>query len=98
MSDTIKMFRWISLLEGLSFILLVFIAVPIKHIYHNPFWVRAIGPVHGLLFILFVFYSFQLQDIYQWKFKEKTWKVLLSGFLPFGTFYMDYKLFHQKNS
>ena len=47
--------RLIGFLEGVSLLVLLGIAVPLKHCYGNPVLVRAVGPVHGLLFLLFVF-------------------------------------------
>ncbi len=84
--------RLLAFLEGVSLIALVFIAVPLKHIYDNPFWVKSIGPVHGILFLFFVANAFSVAASLQWKFKETTWKVLLSSFIPFGTFYIDYTI------
>lgn len=48
-----KMLRLISILEGTSLLLLLFIAVPLKRLMDMPEYVSAIGPVHGGLFILF---------------------------------------------
>ena len=81
--------RILGLLEGVSLVLLVFVAVPLKHFYHNPALVQAIGPVHGLLFLLFVLNTLYIGVEYAWKFWQTTWKVLLSSVIPFGTFYID---------
>ena len=81
--------RILGLLEGTSLLLLVLVAVPLKHFYHNPALVRAIGPVHGLLFLLFVLNTLRAGVEYHWKFRETTWKVLLACVIPFGTFYID---------
>lgn len=48
-----KMLRFISILEGTSLILLLFIAVPLKRVMDMPEMVSLIGPIHGGLFILF---------------------------------------------
>ena len=85
-------FRLIAFFEGISLIVLFFIAVPLKYITHNPYWVKTIGPIHGVLFIVFVIQCYQLSNDLNWKFKEITWKVLLSSFLPFGTFYIDHTI------
>ena len=81
--------RILGLLEGVSLVLLVFVAVPLKHFYHNPALVQAIGPVHGLLFLLFLLNTLYVGVEYDWKFWKTTWKVLLSSVIPFGTFYID---------
>jgi integral membrane protein len=81
--------RLIGFLEGLSLLVLVFIAVPAKYIYHTPSLVRSIGPVHGMLFLLFVFNALRTGVEQGWKFSTTTWKVLLACIIPFGTFYID---------
>ncbi|MBD2755902.1 DUF3817 domain-containing protein [Spirosoma validum] len=81
--------RLLGLLEGISLILLIGIAVPAKHLFDNPVLVRSIGPVHGILFLLFVFNTISVGVEYNWKFKTTTWKVLLACMVPFGTFYID---------
>jgi len=84
--------RLLAFLEGVSLVVLVFIAVPLKHLYDDPSLVRSIGPVHGILFLFFVANTFSIAAEQQWKFWKTTWKVLLSSFIPFGTFYIDYKI------
>ena len=90
--------RLIALAEGISLLVLVFIAVPLKYIQHNPLPVKVIGPVHGLLFLLFVINTLSVGVEYHWKFKAVTWKVLLACIIPFGTFYIDRKILSQVNT
>ncbi|MCD8540678.1 MAG: DUF3817 domain-containing protein [Leadbetterella sp.] len=84
--------RLLAFLEGLSLLVLVFIAVPLKYYFSDPSWVKAIGPVHGALFLLFVFNALRTGVEQQWKFTEITWNVLVACIVPFGTFYIDYKV------
>lgn len=84
--------RLLGLVEGLSLLLLLGVAAPLKHLYHDPTLVRALGPVHGLLFLLFVLNTLRVGVEYGWKFQETTWKVLLACMIPFGTFYIDRKI------
>ena len=53
----IKILRVISYLEGISYILLLFIAVPIKYYANDPSLVKLLGMPHGLLFVAFVIVS-----------------------------------------
>lgn len=85
----ITQLRLLGLLEGISLLVLVFIAVPVKYIGGDPGLVRAVGPVHGILFLLFVFSALSVGVEYGWKFRTTTWKVLLACIIPFGTFYID---------
>lgn len=84
--------RILAILEGISLLTLVFIAVPMKYGLGNPALVKMMGPIHGTLFLLFLFNTLSVGVEQQWKFRETTWKVLLACFIPFGTFYIDYKI------
>lgn len=81
--------RLVALLEGLSLLLLVGIAVPAKHLYGNPVLVQALGPIHGALFVLFVITALSVSVEQKWEFRTTTWKVLVACLIPFGTFYID---------
>lgn len=85
--------RLYAFLEGVSLLVLVFIAMPIKYLLNDPTWVQVIGPIHGALFVLFVFGAISVGVEQKWKFMKTTWIVLLSSFIPFGTFYIDWKIF-----
>ncbi len=84
--------RIIGFLEGLSLIILIFIAVPVKYLLGYPLGSEIVGSIHGVLFLLFVAYATIVSKELDWKFSETTWKVLLSSFIPFGTFYVDKKI------
>ncbi|MGY4386037.1 integral membrane protein [Pedobacter sp. UYP24] len=81
--------RLIGFLEGISLLILIFIAVPMKHFYKNPSLVSNMGPIHGMLFLLFIFYTISVGVEEKWKFSVTTWKVLIACIIPFGTFYID---------
>ena len=84
--------RLIGYLEGISLLLLIFVAVPLKYIKDDPGFVKMLGPVHGALFLLFLFNALSVGVEQRWKFSETTWKVILACFIPFGTFYIDKKI------
>ena len=86
----IKTLRVISYLEGISYILLLFIAVPIKYYANDPSLVILLGMPHGLLFVAYVILSLVNSKKYRWN-SKKTLVVLISSVIPFGTFYVDYK-------
>jgi integral membrane protein len=81
--------RILAFLEGISLLILVFITVPMKYIFHNPEGSKMIGPIHGALFLLFLLNTLSVGVEQNWKFKTTTWKVILACFIPFGTFYID---------
>ena len=65
-------FRIISFLEGLSYLLLLFIATPIKYLAGDPSYVKLLGMPHGLLFIAYVILAVLLKDRMKWKGKTFT--------------------------
>ncbi|WP_295773335.1 DUF3817 domain-containing protein [uncultured Mucilaginibacter sp.] len=87
--------RIIGFLEGISLLMLIFIAVPLKYYAHNPAMVKAIGPAHGALFLLFIFNTLSVGVEQGWQFKNTTWKVLLACIIPFGTFYIDKQILYK---
>ena len=85
-----KAFRVISLLEGVSFLLLLFIATPIKYYSGNDSFVKMLGMPHGILFLIYVIFTIMLK--YELKWKSKTFLIILgASVFPFGTFYVDKK-------
>ena len=60
----IRLFRIVSRLEGISYILLLFIAVPIKYFLDNEFYVKILGMPHGLLFVAYIVLSFAGREIF----------------------------------
>ncbi|MDB9961220.1 DUF3817 domain-containing protein [Oceanihabitans sp.] len=83
-------FRIVALLEGVSYILLLFIAVPIKYIQGNPEYVKLLGMPHGLLFVAYVVLAIVIGIELKWNMKTM-FIVLIASVLPFGTFYVDKK-------
>ena len=80
--------RIVGFLEGVSLLLLLGIAVPLKYIYGNPALVKSVGLVHGILFVFFVLNALMVGIAQNWKFFT-TLKVMASSLVPFGTFYID---------
>ena len=83
-------FRIIALLEGISYILLLFIAVPIKYCAAEEFYVKLLGMPHGLLFTAYIIFAFLIKKRKGWSKKEFR-MVILASIIPFGTFYIDWK-------
>ena len=83
-------FRIIAFLEGVSYILLLFIAVPIKYTLGDPTYVKLLGMPHGLLFVAYIVFAFLIKENENWGIKDLG-IVLLASILPFGTFYVDWK-------
>jgi len=86
----IKTFRVVSFLEGISYLLLLFVAVPIKYFGDNEAYVKMLGMPHGLLFIGYIILAIMLKYELEWKSKT-FWMILAASVIPFGTFYIDRK-------
>ena len=92
MFSLFNIFRLVAFLEGLSYILLLFIATPVKYFGDDPQYVKMLGMPHGILFMLYIILAFMLKQENNW-FKDNFKKVLLASIIPFGTFYLDFKYF-----
>jgi integral membrane protein len=86
----IRLFRSISLLEGVSLLILLFVAMPLKYIWGNPQYVRVVGMAHGLLFIAYIIFAIMTKFKLNWKI-ETLFIVFIASIIPFGTFYIDKK-------
>ncbi len=53
-----KTFKIVAFLEGLSYILLLFVAVPLKYMAGKEMLVKSLGMPHGLLFVGYVILAF----------------------------------------
>lgn len=84
--------RVLGFLEGLSLLVLIFVAVPLKYYFGNPAVTKTLGPIHGAIFLLFLLNTVSVSIGQSWKFKTTTWKIIAACFIPFGTFYIDRKI------
>ena len=81
-------FRKIAFAEGVSFFVLLFIAMPLKYFGNMPKAVTIVGSLHGALFVAFIVLAYMVKEQYN---KPLSWgvKAFLASIIPFGTFYMD---------
>lgn len=77
-------------------LVLLFVAMPLKYVWHRPEAVKYVGWVHGGLFVLFVALLFRAYDRRMWPVKKLAYGVL-AAFLPFGTFVFDKELKKEEN-
>lgn len=83
--------RLLGYVEGISLLLLIGVAVPLKYALHNPAFTRIPGSVHGALFLLFIFNTISAAIEYRWK-ASLIFKIMIACIIPFGTFYTDHKI------
>jgi integral membrane protein len=94
MTSKIAWLRLTAFLEGVSFLVLLGIAMPLKYVWDMPEWVRAVGMAHGLLFLAYVALVAYIRADDDWSFR-KTALALVASVVPFGTFWADVKLFRK---
>ena len=83
-------FKKITLLEGLSFLFLLFIAMPFNYFAVMPILVKYTGMIHGILTILYIILLILLKEEKNWTIKDCL-IMLFATFIPFGTFWVDKK-------
>lgn len=88
MDTSVKVFRVISTLEAISYLVLLGIAMPLKYIWNKPEMVPIVGMAHGVLFVLYVAGALYMYRILNWSFKTLA-IVIVCSMLPFGPFYVE---------
>ena len=88
MNKTISWFRIVAIAEGISFLILLAIAMPLKYFAGFPLAVTIVGGIHGFLFVAFMVLAWEVKNILR---KPFAWFVKAFGasVLPFGTFVFD---------
>ena len=83
--------RYSALTEGVSWLVLLFIAMPLKYVWGDPSFVKIVGMAHGVLFILLI--ALLLQTFMEERINMKeAITIFVASFLPFGTFFTDKSL------
>ena len=83
-NSTFQWFRKIAIAEGISFLVVLFIAMPLKYFANSPMAVTIIGGSHGVLFVIFVALAWMVKKDFVWFVKA-----FIASLLPFGTLVMD---------
>ncbi len=81
-------FRKVAMIEGVSFLVLLLIAMPMKYMAGMPLAVTIIGGIHGALFVLFIIMAWLVKNEHA---RDFLWvvKAFVASIIPFGTFIMD---------
>jgi integral membrane protein len=91
MLKLLRRFRMVAIAEGISFLVLLLIAMPLKYMFDIPQAVKFFGWIHGALFVAFIYFAFEVFSSFK---KEFMWlgKAFLASVIPFGTFILDKEL------
>jgi integral membrane protein len=86
--NTLRQLRFVAFLEGSSFLVLLFVAMPLKYVAGLPLAVRIVGSVHGLLFLVFLVVLYRAARQRRWPLRRAA-LAFVSSIVPFGTFVFD---------
>lgn len=89
-------FRLINKIEGYSYLILVLIAMPLKHLMHYPMPTKIAGMAHGVLFVAFVYLLIIAFRKVPFAFRESL-KYFILSLIPFGSFYTEKVLKNKYN-
>ena len=86
--NAIKWLRHTGIAEGISSLLLFFVAMPLKYLMDKPEAVRVVGSIHGILFILYVLALARAALVLRrpWKWSAK---IFVAAIIPFGPFVIE---------
>ncbi|SFT68889.1 integral membrane protein [Chryseobacterium formosense] len=87
----INLYRKTAIIEGISYLILLFIAMPIKYIFDIPEPVKYFGWIHGVLFLFYMAVLIIAAVNYKWSIKRIVIYVM-GSILPFVPFILDKNL------
>ena len=90
-NDLIGNFRITGFIEGISYLLLLFVAMPLKYMMGIAVATKIVGMAHGLLFIVFLIILMQAAQKHHFSAKDSA-VFFIASLLPFGTFFTDKRL------
>lgn len=91
----LKNFRVTAILEGISYLLLFLVGMPLKYIFAHTTTNMVIGYIHGLLFVLYVVLAVLVCYQKNWDLKRFS-LLFIAALLPFGTFYAEKKYLREE--
>ncbi|MEQ8909691.1 MAG: DUF3817 domain-containing protein [Vicingaceae bacterium] len=84
----LRQFAWISLAEGISFMVLLLIAMPLKYIADMPLMVKYVGWAHGILFMAYLLQLIYVTIELKWRFQRLV-TYFIAAFLPLAPFFVE---------
>lgn len=95
LKTSIGRLRAVGMVEAVSFLLLLGVAMPLKYLAGMPEAVKVAGWMHGLLFIAFCVCLYVAHDERRWPLRW-TALVFIAALLPFGPFVIDRRLKNER--
>jgi len=91
MKNPIVFLRRIAFIEAISYLVLLFIAMPLKYIAGYPAAVRVVGMAHGILFVIFCFSLLQTMIVAKWSLGRCA-LIFIASIIPFGPWLIDRRM------
>lgn len=91
MKNPVTFLRTVGLLEAVSFLVLLFVAMPLKYHWGMPAAVRVAGSIHGGLFVVFCLALWRVLMQTQWPLKRAA-LVFAASLVPFVPFIIDRRM------
>ncbi len=91
MKHPVSFLRSVALLEAISYLILLFVAMPLKYVWGMPLAVKIVGAAHGGLFVVFCIALWRVLMHTGWPFSRAV-LVFIASLLPFVPFFIDRRM------
>ncbi len=91
MENPVPFLRRVAWIEGVSFLVLLGVAMPLKYLAGLPLAVKIVGWAHGVLFVVFALALLRTMFVARWPIARSA-LVFLAALLPFGPFVIDRRM------
>jgi integral membrane protein len=91
MKNPIAVLRATALIEGVSFLVLLFLAMPLKYIWEQPMAVRVVGSAHGALWVMFCAMLLYVTMVAKWPLARAA-LLFMAALIPFGPWVVDRRM------
>lgn len=96
-SKLLQFLRIVGVVEGISFLVILFVTMPLKYKWNITEPNQIVGMAHGVLFIGYCILVLIVGFRFKWKLLTIFW-ALLASIIPFGTFVADNKIFKKEQN
>jgi integral membrane protein len=91
MNNRVLLLRKVAFMEGVSFLVLLGVAMPLKYVWGQPLAVRIFGLIHGILFVLFCAFLLYVTVKLRWPLGRAV-ALFFAALIPFGPWLMDKRM------
>lgn len=91
LTTSLGRFRLVTFVEGISYLLLLFVAMPLKYLAELPMAVTVVGTAHGALYLAYLAALLHVWTDERWSLRRVA-EAFVASLLPFATFWLEAKL------